>query len=124
MRTDGYTNETAARPLSNRVQMMLVNEERSLSQDDSTILHPSSRALFRFWEATRGSRAAPSRRDIDLRKIREFIPNLAIIEMDSRGSQFRWRLAGTMVCDLHRRELTGRDFLAGWDGIEADVISR
>jgi hypothetical protein len=104
--------------------MMLVNEEHRTSQDDSTILHPSSRALFRFWEATRGSRAAPDRGDIDLHHIRDLVPNLAIIERASRSARFRWRLAGTLVCDLYRLELTGRDFLAGWDSFESDVIGR
>src|SRR5438045_9531008 len=100
---------------------MLVNEERSLSHDDSTILHPSSRALFRFWEATRGSRAAPDRSDVDLRHIPDLVPNLAIIETAAKASHFRWRLAGTMVCDLYRSGLTGRDFLAGRASSATDV---
>ena len=52
------------------------------------------------------------------------MPNLAIIEPASRGSRFRWRLAGTLVCDLYRLELTGRDFLAGWGSFESDIIGR
>ena len=103
---------------------MVVNEPRDASQDDSLILHPSSRALYRFWEATRAEQAAPPRAAIDLKLIRELIPFLAIIEPDTRNNGFRWRLAGTMVCNLYRRELTGGSALGSLDSFEADVVGR
>jgi hypothetical protein len=106
------------------VQKMLVNGQIETSQADSQILHPGSRTLFRFWEQTRAEAAAPRRDAIDLRGIRAIVPNLAIVERGSNRGGLRWRLAGTAVCDLFRREITGQDVLAGWDMFERDIIGR
>jgi hypothetical protein len=103
---------------------MLVNEDHETSQAQSEILHPFSRSLFRFWEATRGASAAPARADIDLKAIREMVPYLLLIARDHRTGSFMWRLAGTKICDLYRHELTGCDALAGWDGFESEVVGR
>lgn len=103
---------------------MLVNDENFLSQDETTILHPSSRMLFRFWETMRGGNPAPRRDDLDLRQVRPLVPNLFIGEYAEKARMFRWRLAGTGICELYRRELTGTNMLAGWDAFETDTISR
>ncbi len=103
---------------------MLVNEDREASQAPSQILHPGSRALFSFWETMRAEAAAPRRSALDLRRIRDIVPNLLIIEPDSASAGYRWRLAGTAVCNLYQRELTGTDALLGWDSFETDVLKR
>ncbi len=103
---------------------MLVNEESEASQAQSQILHPGSRALFSFWEVMRAEAAAPRRSALDLRQIRELVPNLVLIEFLPATGGFRWRLAGTAVCNLYRHELTGTDALLGWDSFETDVVKR
>jgi hypothetical protein len=103
---------------------MLVNDETIRSQDETHILHPSSRMLFRFWETMRAEHPAPRRQDLDLTQIRTLLPHLFITEYTARGRMFRWRLAGTAICELFRNELTGSNMLAGWDAFEADTISR
>jgi hypothetical protein len=103
---------------------MLVNEQLEASQADSQILHPGSRALFRFWETARAERSAPRRDEIDLARLRDIVPNLAIIERGPGHSGFRWRLAGTAICDIFRHEITGRGVLENWDVFERDVIAR
>ena len=103
---------------------MLVNEQLAASQADSSILHPSSRSLFRFWEASRAENAAPARTSLDLKAIRNLIPQLLIAELGEPTGTYRLRLAGTGVCELYRREMTGSDFLMGWDSFEASIISR
>lgn len=103
---------------------MLVSDELTSSQDETHILHPSSRALFRFWESMRAEKAAPRRDELDLRQIRQLVPNLFIADYVLKSRMFRWRLAGTGICDVYRRELTGTNFLAGWDHFEADTIGR
>ncbi len=103
---------------------MLVNEQFETSQGQSQILHPGSRALFSFWETMRAEEAAPRRSALDLKKIRDLVPNLIIIEPDPLTDGFRWRLAGTAVCQLYQRELTGTNALLGWDSFETDVVSR
>ena len=103
---------------------MLVSDEMFESQGETHILHPASRSLFRFWDAIRAERSAPSRSELDLGKIRTLIPSLFIAEYATTARMYRWRLAGTAICELYCRELTGTDMLAGWDGFETDIITR
>jgi hypothetical protein len=101
---------------------MWVNEQARTSQEES--VHPASRTLFRAWETMRGTRSAPSRHDLDLAQMRKLVPNLFISEHCTPSQDFRWRLAGTAVCGLLGREVTGRDVLDGWDQFERQVIRR
>lgn len=103
---------------------MLVNDEMFESQDETHILHPSSRALFRYWESIRAERWAPSRADLDLARISALVPNLFVIEYATLARTYRWRLAGTAICEIYRRELTGTHMLEGWDSFESSVIAR
>ncbi|MFN0191222.1 MAG: PAS domain-containing protein [Aestuariivirga sp.] len=103
---------------------MLVNDKNEANQAENHILHPGSRALFRFWEGIRAERAAPARDDLDLQQIRTLVPNLFMLERDHIRQTFKWRLAGTRTCELFRQELTGKDALAGWDKFESATIKR
>jgi hypothetical protein len=86
------------------------------------ILHPGSRALFRYWESIRGERSAPHRSDIDLRAIRGVLPWVGILERRGEDKSYRWRLAGTGICRLWGRDLTGCDLLDGWPGFERQSL--
>lgn len=102
---------------------MWVSEEVRTSQEE-TLLKAPGRMLWRYWEALRAERTAPARRDLDLKHLRHLVPYLFIAEQgDSRGG-YVWRLAGTGLCSLHGRELTGSALLAGWDDFERSVIER
>ncbi|MGH6906805.1 MAG: PAS domain-containing protein, partial [Aestuariivirga sp.] len=103
---------------------MVVNQPYETNQAESQILHPGSRALFSFWETMRAENAAPLRGALDLKRIGDLVPNLMIIEPGPRPGGFRWRLAGTAVCGLYQRELTGTNGLLGWDNFEAHVVGR
>jgi hypothetical protein len=81
------------------------------------ILHAGSRALFRHWEAIRGEMSAPPREWLDLRKIPALMPSMFIIEHDYHKG-FVWRLAGTRLTQLWRRDLTGARVIEL--GVEAD----
>jgi hypothetical protein len=87
------------------------------------ILHPGTRALFRYWESLRGEGSAPDRSQLDLRPIRAYLSCLYIIEeQPPRGH--RWRLAGTGICQIWKRELTGTPAIAGLDRLEMDTVAR
>ena len=101
---------------------MWVNEEARASQEET--LHSGNRMLFRLWETLRGQRSAPARQDLDLKQMRKLLPGLFIAERSPAAPDFRWRLAGTAICSLFGRELTGGDLLDGWDEFEANVIRR
>lgn len=103
---------------------MLVNEDTPALDDGSPILHPSSRALFRFWEQMRAENSAPRRDELDLTRVKRLVPHLLIAAYDRANGTYRYRLAGTGVCEIFRREVTGQDMLADWDSFETNVAIR
>lgn len=82
--------------------------------------HPSSRALFAYWDAQRGLRAAPERADIDPAAIRHILADTFVLAADFSGA-CRFRLAGTRICSLFVRELKDQPFLGLWN--EASLAS-
>jgi hypothetical protein len=74
----------------------------------------SSRELFGYWTAKRGSRAAPERGEIEPSAIRRALGDVFILEFD-RLHAHPFRLAGTRVCALFGRELKNEAFLALWE---------
>lgn len=103
---------------------MWAKDEIHTSHGDAHILHPFSRLLFRFWESMRAEQAAPRRDQLDLKNVKQLVPHLFIAETLAGGRTLRWRLAGTGLCDLFRRELTGVNLLNGFDDFECEVIRR
>jgi hypothetical protein len=102
---------------------MWVSGEVRTSQEE-TLLKAPARQLWHYWEMLRAGRTAPQRHDLDLKQLRHLVPHLFIAErLGSRGG-YAWRLAGTGLYDLHRRELTGSDMLADWDAFERSLIQR
>ena len=103
---------------------MLVNDNTETSQAVSHLMHPGSRALFRFWEKIRAENAAPSRNDLDLRQISDIVPNLSILDRDFLHQTYKWRLAGSETCHLYRQQLTNTDALKGWGGLERNTLKQ
>lgn len=75
--------------------------------------HETSRRLFDYWNATRGGRRAPARREIEPGAIRTLLPSLCILEA-STGGVLTFRLAGTGVCNLFGLELRGAPLSGLW----------
>jgi hypothetical protein len=103
---------------------MQVTDKTSFDQAAIQILHPGSRALFRYWESLRAERPCPNRKDVDLHHIVNIVPDMMIIEKNILNTGWQYRLAGTRVCEFYRSELTGKDVLAGWDGFERNVVAK
>ena len=71
--------------------------------------HPALRELHGYWEARRGERAIPSRADMDPVELpRPLLPNLFLVDVEEGPRRFRYRLVGTELTGVMRRELTGR----------------
>ena len=100
------------------------SETNIITKPPGDVLHPGSRTIFRHWEAIRGESPAPHRDDLDLRQLGPFVSWLFIMDRSHRTGSYVWRLAGSKVCELWRRELTGAEVLAGWDRFEFDTIHR
>jgi len=81
----------------------------------------STKTLYTYWNALRGSRSAPDRRDLDPTRIREALANTFILELDEKN-EFSFRLAGSHLCTTYCRELKGRSFSALWHERDRDAI--
>src|SRR5882724_3378791 len=80
----------------------------------------SSRELFGYWAARRGTRTAPERGEIEPSAIRRALGDVFILEFD-RGLGHPFRLAGTRVCALFGRELKNERFIDLWEGSRSTV---
>ena len=74
----------------------------------------SSRELFGYWVARRGTRVAPERGEIEPSAIRKALGDVFILEFD-RVAGHPFRLGGTRVCALFGRELKNERFIDLWE---------
>jgi hypothetical protein len=77
------------------------------AREQETMKHPSSRALYAYWDTLCAGRAAPERGELDPGAIRSILGDVMILEV---GGPHRYavRLAGTRLCSLMGRELSQR----------------
>lgn len=75
--------------------------------------HQTTRTLFAYWNAVRANRPAPRRFDIEPSRISQILPHTLILERIDFET-YRFRLAGTRICEDFGRELRGCDFLSIW----------
>ena len=78
--------------------------------------------LFAYWNAKRGNRPAPSRRDLDPRDITRLLPFLHLIDVEPEPLRFRHRLVGSELIDTLGRNVTGKYVSDGLYGRAADEI--
>ena len=65
------------------------------------------RFAMQLWNERRGTRIAPSRRDFDPWDLTPVLPLVLLIDVLQDPLDFRYRLTGTKVRDIHGVELTG-----------------
>ncbi len=80
---------------------------------DEDALHPLLRDLFGYWDAKRGGRAMPARRDLDPVEIPRLLKHLILLDVTHDPLRFRVRLYGTAVAELRGRDLTGHYLYEG-----------
>ena len=83
--------------------------------------HPSTRAVFEYWNKRRGTRPTPERGEIDPTEIRQALGDTFMLATDF-VDQLRFRLAGTRVCALFCREIKGEAFNALWSEASRKAI--
>lgn len=83
--------------------------------------HPTTQALYDYWNGLRGSQPAPERSEIEPADIRTILGDTFILEAIS-PVEYRFRLAGTRMCAAYCRELKGRDFLRQWTGKDREAM--
>lgn len=83
----------------------------------------SSRALYDYWNRIRGTRKVPRRLEIEPSRLAAILPESFILERVS-SDNFRFRLAGTRLCEQFGRELRGCNFLDGWEDDDRSTLRR
>lgn len=83
----------------------------------------TSQALYAYWNEVRRARLAPRRFEIEPSRITPVLPETFILERVDTET-FRYRLAGTRVCELLGTELRGTNFLDGWLAEDALTLAR
>jgi hypothetical protein len=73
----------------------------------------TSRQLYAYWDRVRNGRLAPRRFEIEPAKIASLLPETFIAEC-SGLRVYRFRLAGTKICEQFGRELRGSDLMSLW----------
>lgn len=81
----------------------------------------STRTLYNYWNALRGARSAPERRDLDPARIKSALGSTFILERDEQD-EFSFRLAGSHICSAYARELKGRSFTRLWHLRDRDAM--
>ena len=120
----------SAQPSAGRIQLGHGMKPGECMQDsiltiekDTQILHPGSRRLFAHWEMLRAARAYPKREEFTFAPVTDLMPDMLVLERDPAKGGYRFRLAGSRVCELFGRNLTTRDALSGWDAFDASILS-
>jgi hypothetical protein len=80
----------------------------------------ASLEVFNCWDSVRGADDAPQRADVDPAAIRHILSQIFILEI-APDDELRFRLAGTMACNLFGRELRGDLFSSLWGQAHANV---
>jgi hypothetical protein len=73
----------------------------------------ASTVLYNYWNEVRGARAAPRRLEIEPGRISDVLPECFILERVDAAT-YRFRLAGTKICEDFGAEFRGQDFLEPW----------
>ncbi len=83
----------------------------------------TSQLLYAYWNEVRSGRLAPRRFEIEPSRITPILPETFILErLDVEC--FRFRLAGTRICDDFGTEFRGTNFLDGWNTDDRITLQR
>ena len=76
--------------------------------------YPDLVFMLDYWQEKRGSRLAPAREEIDPADFVQILPRVMLADVLSDPLNFRYRLSGTGICNVHGEDLThllARDLL-------------
>ena len=85
--------------------------------------HKTTQTLYNYWNEVRGERMAPRRFEIEPSQIGGILPNTFILERCS-SAIYRFRLAGTAICEEFGQEFRDTNFLDGWDDEDSVSLER
>ena len=83
--------------------------------------HKSSKRIYDYWNKVRDGRFAPNRFEIEPVMISDLLPDVFILECGN-SSTYRFRLAGTRLCEALGHELRGRNLLDYWNADDREAV--
>jgi len=83
--------------------------------------HKSSKQIYDYWNMVRDGRFAPNRFEIEPVMISHLLPDVFILECADQ-STYRFRLAGTRLCEALGHELRGRNLLDYWNADDREAV--
>lgn len=83
----------------------------------------TSLTLFHYWNGLRGSRIAPQRLEIEPAHIAGILPLVFVLER-MNFEAYRFRIAGTRLCEQFGCELRGHNFLGFWSPEDRFTLKR
>ncbi len=84
--------------------------------------HQTVQALVNYWNDLRGSRPAPLRSEIEPRDLKRILPHVFILERNDRWT-YRFRLAGTGLCNVYGMEFRRHNMAALWqDDSQQEIL--
>jgi len=86
-------------------------------------MRPTTRTLFNYWNEVRAGRLAPDRLEIEPSRIAAILSETFMLQRADPDS-YRYRLAGTRLCELFGAELRDRSFLDFWRKEDGAAITR
>ena len=84
--------------------------------------HANTRTLLAYWEARRRGEPAPARADIAPQDLGALLSHIFLLRRMDRDHHV-FRLAGTGLCELHKREFRDQNFLSLWGGHDRDLMA-
>lgn len=83
----------------------------------------ATQSLYAYWNGVRAGRIAPRRFEIEPSRITDLLADTFILErIDTE--RFRFRLAGTRICDMLGPEFRISDFLDPWGDDDRETLQR
>jgi hypothetical protein len=88
-----------------------------------TMKQRTSQILYAYWNEVRGERLAPHRFEIEPARIVSILPETFILERVD-CTTYRFRLAGTRICEQFGFEFRGTNFLDLWSNGDRNALER
>jgi len=83
---------------------------------------PRLHELYAYWNDRRRGRPYPARNDVDPVDIPALLPYLSLVDVVSGSPRFIYRVVGTKLVELLRRELTGQPVGTGVKPDQIDAV--
>lgn len=89
---------------------------------DPDDLAPELRAIRDYWNAKRGTRPMPRRKDVDPLELAAHLPYLSLVDVLRGGVDFRFRLLGTGITGQFGRDSTGKTMSEAYATADPEVL--